>query len=121
MEEKNLKVTCPERVVTERIKDYFGEREYEANVTMIGRMADVSISYEDFKPTRKVRRELEDMMDNVEITSLERRYSERTYLKTLDELMSEGREIYIKEDDGSLKKTSITMLIEETLYHRTLN
>lgn len=117
--EKTLTVTYPERDVENKIKEYLGESARSVNVVMVGRMACVNITYEDFKPVRRVRRDIEDMIPNVEIEHVERLYSKDRYLKVIEELSLKNVEIYVKESDESLKKTNFALLLEEELMFRS--
>lgn len=118
--EQTFTVTYPAKDVEKKIEEYFNGVEHKVSVTMMGRTADADISYVDFKPTRKVRRELEDLIPNLEIMSLDRTYSKEQYLNIIDEIASQSREIYVKEADGTLKPTDLMLLLEEELYCRTL-
>lgn len=120
MEQETMNITYPARDIEDIIRTYFGDALVDVNVTMIGRFAITSISYEDFKTKRTVRRELEEKIPNIEIEGLERLYSRKVKMNILDELLDQDEDIYIKEPNGSLRKTNIGLLIEEQLYHRTL-
>lgn len=121
MEQETMNITYPAKDVEDIIRTYFGDALKQVSVTMMGRIALVTIAYEDFHTKRMVRRELEDKIPNIEIDSLERIYSRKTRLNILDELLESETEIYIKETNGSLRKTDIQLLVEEMLYHRNFN
>ena len=114
-----MNITYPAREIEDIIRTYFGGSLVNADVSMIGRFAITNITYEDFKPKRLVRRELEEKIPNIEIDGLERLYSRKTRTNIIDEMIDNDTEIYIKEPNGSLRKTDIGLLIEEMLYHRS--
>lgn len=121
MEQETMNITYPAKDVESIIRAYFGDSLRELNVYMIGRFASVTITYEDFKSKRKIRRELEDKIPNIEIDQLERIYSEKTMFDIFNEMCEEDIDIYVQEPNGSLRKTKFILLIEEILYHRNFN
>ena len=116
--EETMNITYPEKEVEQMIRNYFGDSLKKLEVNMYGRMAIVDIVYENFKSRRIVRRELEDKIPNIDIEQLYRNYSDNVLLRTLEELMEEGRDIFIKEDDGNLRKTNIACYFDEVLQFR---
>ena len=87
---------------------------------MCGKLAYVELSYYDYKPVRKVRRELEDLIPNLDDISICRNYSDETISKIFDELVVENPDIYVPEKDGTLRKTSLFNMMEEKMLFRTV-
>ena len=113
-----MNITYPEKDIEKIIRNYFGDSLKKLEVTMYGRMAVVEIVYEDFKSRRIVRRELEDKIPNIDIEQIYRNYSDNVLLRIIEELIEERRDIFVKEDDGNLRKTNMGCYIEEVLQFR---
>ena len=120
LREEAFTVTFPGREVEERINEYFGGAKHSVTVNMVGRTAVVSIKYEDFRTMKRVRRDLEDMIPNLEIINIEREFTDEAYLRVVHELLDKETEIYVKEGDGTLKATNIGLLLDEELMYRDL-
>lgn len=106
--------------VEDVVRQYLGESATKVNVKMIGRLAVTSITYKDFKPKRVVRRELEDLIPNIEIDTIERTFSSAAQYQAIDEMIYEGVDIYIMSD-GKLISTTLALLVNEALYNKDLS
>lgn len=103
------------------IDAYFNGKPHRVTLTMTGHIADAEICYTDFKPTRQVRRDLEDLIPNLDNCTLYRDYSAEVESDAIDEANNQHRNIYIKDEaTGELTPTSIGVLIEEVLINRCL-
>lgn len=103
------------------IRDYFGEVENETQVYMMGNVADVTISYEDFKPVRTVRKDIEDRWPEVCISEIHRGYSYDAETAVLRDMLDNDELIYVRGGDGdTLHPLRMSELITERLYNRTI-
>ena len=114
-------ITNPSAAIQQKIAAYFGESLCTINVQMIGRMADAIISYQDFKPVRVVRRELEQQFPTLNISEIHRIYSASARLSIMQELLDEDMEVFVPYEDGSLRPICLGELVEEKLYNRTIS
>lgn len=118
METKNI---CnPSADMAMRIAEYLGGSYLSASVQMVGNIADAIIHYQDFKPVRTVRRELEQQYPNLNISEIHRVYSDRTRMAVMQELLDEDAEVYVSYADGSLRPIHMGEIVEEKLYNRTI-
>lgn len=105
----------------ERLKEYFGQHLNGLRVMEDGGEIQVEIIYCDFKHIDNVRRELAQMMPEVEFTKLRRdfTYSAIRYalgcMVTADEECFEEPEIYVKQRDGSITPTSLREIASTAL------
>lgn len=103
------------------IDAYFNGIPHRVTLNMNGHIADAEICYTDFKPTRQVRRELEDLIPNLDTCTLYRDYSPEVECDAIDEASNQHKNIYIKDKaTGEYTPTSIGILIEEVLMNRCL-
>lgn len=121
METRNI--TNPAAEMERKLEGYFAESNTKCtvSVSLAGRIADATIYYDDFKPTRVVRREIEDYFPDINISEIHRCYSNEAKHVIMQELLDEDIEIFLPYNDGSLRPLCIGELIEERLFHRTLN
>lgn len=117
--ENELMTALSAGAVEDEVRQYLGDSIIKVSVTMIGRFAVTDIVYRDFKPKRTVRRDLEDLIPNIEIDSIERIFSKDAQWEAIDELMNEGVEFYIMSD-GKLISTTLALLVSEVLHNKTL-
>ena len=117
--ENELMTALSAGAVEDEVRQYLGDSIIKVSVTMIGRFAVTDIVYRNFKPKRTVRRDLEDLIPNIEIDSIERIFSKDAQWEAIDELMNEGVEFYIMSD-GKLISTTLALLVSEVLHNRTL-
>lgn len=103
------------------LKDYFGEYLYGLRVDEKGGYVTAQVVYFDFKHISTVRRELAQIMPEVEFTKLKRDYTREAHIWALEELYKAEMEhsenapiIYVKHGD-SLVKSSIVNLAEAEL------
>jgi hypothetical protein len=113
-------ISDPAGEIQAKVSSYFGNVDHSVQVMMVGRIADAIIWYQDFKPARIVRRELEEKFENLNISEIKRTYSDKTRLAILQELLDADETIYLPYEDGSLRPLCIGALVEEKLYHRSL-
>jgi len=94
------------------LKDYFGKFLYGLQVEQDGGRVLVQIVYYDFKHISTVRRELAQMMPEVEFTKLKRDFTEDAELWALRQLYNGEREdskntpiIYVQRGDALVKSS----------------
>lgn len=101
------------------IDAYFNGIPHRVNLTMTGNIANAEICYTDFKPARQVRRDLEDLIPNLDTCTLYRDYSPEVECDAIDEASNQHKNIYIKDEaTGELAPITIGILIEEVLMNR---
>lgn len=110
-----------EEQIEQQIHDYFGNTEHTVSVSMMGRIAIAEIRYIDFKPLRHVRRDLEQMFHNLDLSSLTRGYSTDSYFTIFDEMMTAEEEFFVHDGEDMLGRVSLQNLVEERMYARTFN
>lgn len=120
MENKTMNIVCPSAEIERLVKEYLGKYLYKLDVTLFGTTAIVNVEYRGFKPTRTVRRELEDLIQNMSEINVVRSFSPESYSQALEELSHEDPEVYVKDADGALRPSTIMVMLEERLYSRTL-
>lgn len=103
-----------------KIASYFGNVKCNVSVALVGRIADATINYIDFKPVRVVRKELEEQFPDITISEIHRQYSNEARLQMMQELVDEDPEIFLPYEDGSLRPLCLGELLQERLFHRTL-
>ncbi len=115
-------ITNPAAEMEQKIKGYFLRNcaECDVTVSLVGRIVDATIYYDDFKPVRVVRRELEDQFPDINISEIHRGYSNEAKHLIMQELIDEDIEIFLPYSDGSLRPLCLGELIEERLFHRTM-
>ena len=125
METRNI--SNPAADMEGKIVAYFGDAKCSVNVSLVGKIADVAISYYDFKisyydfkPVRDVRKEIEAKFPDVTVSEIHRQYSDDAMLTMMRELVSEDPEIFLPYSDGSLRPLCLGELLQERLFHRTL-
>lgn len=94
------------------LKDYFGQHLYGLEVTTEGGQVQAQVIYYDFKHINTVRRELTQMMPEVEFTKLRRDYSVSAQAWVLrrfltDDCRDQAPVIFVQRDDDTLVKTSL--------------
>lgn len=114
------KITNPAADMEGKILAYFGNAKCSVSVALVGRIADATITYFDFKPVRVVRKELEDSFPDVNISEIHREYSSEAKMVVMQELINADPEIFLPYEDGSLRPICLGELLEEQLFHRTL-
>lgn len=103
------------------IDAYFNDIPHRVTITMAGTIADAEIIYTDFKPKRQVRRELEELIPNLDECTLIREYSPEVESDAIDIANTNYPTIYIKNKErGDFVPTSISVLIDEILMGRTI-
>ena len=118
METRNI--SNPAADMEGKIAAYFGDAKCCVNVLLVGKIADVAISYYDFKPVRDVRKEIEAKFPDVTVSEIHRQYSDDAMLSMMRELVSEDPEIFLPYSDGSLRPLCLGELLQERLFHRTI-
>jgi hypothetical protein len=100
------------------LKDYFGKFLYGMEVNNKGGHVQAQVVYLDFKHIDTVRRELAQIMPEVEFVKLKRDYTETALMWILGEMMSpdydERVEIYVKRGDDIIR-TRLTDLAQSEL------
>ena len=113
-----MKNAKSQKEIRQIIDAYFNGIPHRVTLNMMGHIANAEICYTDFKPTRQVRRELEDLIPNLDACTLYRDYSPEVESDAIDEANQYGN-IYMKEEaTGEYLPTSIGILIEEVLMNR---
>ena len=94
------------------LKDYFGKFLYGLEVTETGGRPQVQLVYFDFKHIDTVRRELAQMMPEVEFTKLRREYTDSAIKWALNKIMWEEPApkettpvIYVKRGENLMRTT----------------
>lgn len=110
--------------ITNEIKQvvaaYFNGTQYYLEVHTYGKLADLTIHYTDFKPTRQVRRDLEDLIPNLDQCTLVRSYSPEVMAEAIDLVGYTCKDIYIKnEQSGEYEQTTLPILLEQELFGRS--
>lgn len=119
--EKTLNVYNPCEDIRKRIEDYVGKDNIESLfVNMVGNGFTAELKYVDFKPSKVLRREFDNVFPNVEFTVLHRGFSYESYMKLLQEMFENDEEIYVKKSDGTLRPMSISMCLNERLHNRVM-
>lgn len=118
METRNIQNPAAE--MEGKLRAYFAGTDCSVNVVLVGRIADVTISYRDFKPVRTVRKELEEKYPDISISEIHREYSNTAQMAVMQELINEDLEIFLPYDDGSLRPLCLGELLQERLFHRSL-
>lgn len=96
------------------LKDYFGFHLSGLEIKEEGGQVQAQVIYNDFKHIDTVRRELAQMMPEVEFIKLRRDYTDSAVLWALDRLMEEEVDpdgshliIYVQRDGDTLSRTTI--------------
>ena len=102
------------------LKDYFGKYLYGLQVEGKGGYVTVQLVYYDFKHISTVRRELAQMMPEVEFTKIKREFTEDAELWALRQLFDGEQEgskntpvIYVKRGDSLVKSSLANIAIAE--------
>ena len=88
------------------LKDYFGFHLYGLEVKTEGGQVQAQVIYEDFKHIDTVRRELAQMMPEVEFTKLRRDYTDSAILWALRRMMYQAcpvPNIFVQQGDNLIK------------------
>ena len=119
MERKFKSLT--EDAVKQIVSEYFVNNKYELNVEMRGERAVIQLSYIDFKPTRVVRTELENLIGNIELEILKRDYSFEAIHDACDEIVTSDQKFYVViPGSNDMKQVSLYSIIDNMLYYRTI-
>ena len=118
METRNIQ--DPAADMERKITEYFGQAKCNVAVALVGRIADATITYCDYKPVRVVRKELEEQFTDITISEIHREYSREAQLQVMQELVDEDPQIFLPYEDGSLRPLCLGELLQEKLFHRTL-
>lgn len=98
--------------IADKLKEYFGEVKNEVTIEALDAeflvcdlyVLEVRLSYEDFKPERTVRRDIEAMFENVRVRNIERYFSDEATKKAIREILAERTDItaddVMKEEFG---------------------
>lgn len=95
------------------LKDYFGKFLYGLDVEDVGHHVSVQLVYHDFKHIDTVRRELAQMMPEVEFIKIKREYTPTAMrwviCKMMDGYPGRYKEpiIFVQKDDNTLIKSSL--------------
>lgn len=116
---KQCRVLSPEEI-TSKVEQYFAGTTHTVKSHTYGKNVELEIDYADFKPTKVVRNDIEDMASNVEVTSIQRGYSRHYLIMALMECINEGKEIYEKMPNGTLVPVTIYDTLTECLKYREL-
>lgn len=108
-----------QKEIRQIIDAYFNNIPHRVELHMTGNIADVEICYTDFKPSRQVRRELEDLIPNLDICTIYREFSPEVESDAIEDANNKYNTIYIKEKNGEYTPTSIAVMIDEILFDRT--
>lgn len=104
-----------------QVSDYFANVNHKVGVTMVGMVPHLTVCYEDFKPVRTVRTELEALLGKVAITEVHRSYSFRSSLQVLAQMLEDDEIIYLLDKDGGeVYPVRMGELIEERLVNTTV-
>ena len=99
------------------LNDYFGKYLYGLEVKNIGGQVQAQVVYFDFKHIDTVRKELAQMMPEVEFTKLKRDYTGTAMVWILDQMLSpdydERVEIYVKRGDDIIRTRLIDLAQSE--------
>ncbi len=105
---------CKHRDYARLLKDYFGFHLLGLEIKVEGGQVQAQVVYTDFKHIDTVRRELAQMMPEVEFIKLRRDYTDSAILWVLEKLMweegfpnSTHRALYVQRDEDTLSRTSI--------------
>ena len=98
-----------ERDYKKMLKDYFGRFLYGLDVTREGGQVQAQVVYFDFKHIDTVRRELAQMMPEVEFTKLKRDFTEAAHLWALSRMLDPDYKyqpvVYVQRGDSIIKTT----------------
>ena len=99
------------------LKEYFGKFLYGLDVENKGGHVQAQVVYFDFKHIDTVRKELAQMMPEVEFTKLKRDYTDTAMAWILDQMISpdydERVEIYVKRGDDIIRTRLIDLAQSE--------
>lgn len=110
-----------QKEIRQIVDAYFHQTPHRVTLNMAGNIASLEICYTDFKPTRQVRRELEDLIPNLDTCTLYREFSPEVESDAIDEANTKYNNIYIKDErSGEFIPTAIGIMIEEILFNRCL-
>ncbi len=98
------------------IDNYFGDATHSVEIHLLGEVLDVEITYEDFRCKRRVRKDIETLLPNADVSRMERMYSTPKYLQALYDVMESNDTIYVKDASGALHPTSLMVLLDGRLY-----
>lgn len=102
------------------IAAYFHGINHTAKVNMNGILADVDISYIDFKPARQVRRELEDLIPNMVHCEIWREYSVDVSCEAVEQVNNDYPTLFYKDEyTGEMVETNIGLLMESVLFDKS--
>ena len=107
----------------ERLKEYFGFHLNGMRVTEDGGEIQVEVVYCDFKHIDTVRRELTQMMPEVEFVKLRRDFTISACAYALSNMEQDddknfrAPEIYVKQHDGSIVPTTLSDIARTALRH----
>jgi len=93
--------------------------DYTMSINMAARMAEVELSYADFKPQRQVRADLESIIPNLLLVSIKRTYTEKAWVSAIQQMNEDESEIYVETTNG-LERTNIIDLLSEQLNVMTI-
>lgn len=100
------------------LKDYFGKFLYGLEVTEEGGRPKVQLIYFDFKHIDTVRRELAQMMPEVEFTKLKRDFTDTALLWVLRQMLADThtnreKKFYIERGDALVKSSLYDLALTE--------
>ena len=102
------------------LKEYFGKYLYGLSVEENGGYVTVQLVYYDFKHISTVRRELAQMMPEVEFTKIKREFTEDAELWALRQLFDGEQEgskstpvIYVQRGDSLVKSSLVNIALSE--------
>ena len=117
---KRIKTTTSQgRDYAKMLKDYFGFHLCGMEVTEQGGQKQAQVIYEDFRHIDTVRRDLAQMMPEVEFTKLRREYTHSACLWALSQIMYEDVApehmpvIYVQRGDDIMRTTLRDIAISE--------
>lgn len=104
--------------VQRKISEYFEGARANFGIQSYGCSILVSIKYWDFHTERQVRRNIEDISDNINIVAIERLITDSAYTTMLTELFDKEITIYTKDEDKALRETTLMEFIDShTINH----
>ena len=99
------------------LKDYFGKFLYGLEVKNVGGQVQVQLIYFDFKHIDTVRRELAQMMPEVEFTKLKRDFTEQAqqwlYCQLISPDYHDAPVVYVQRGDNLVKTTFVDIATSE--------
>lgn len=100
------------------LKDYFGKFLYGLEVTEEGGRPKVQLIYFDFKHIDTVRRELAQMMPEVEFTKLKRDFTDTALLWVLRQMLADThtnreKKFYVERGDALVKSSLYDLALTE--------